>query len=220
MLLKYLYGVKNGFYIDIGSHKPIKASNTFLLYLLGWRGICVDPLPSLTTNYKILRGKDVFINCGVRGGLSRDETNYLTFFHYKDYPDNSTFDEKSVNKLIELYDRHPTSNYRVPVIPVFSVIDTYKRNFNDSGVIHLLNIDIEGGELGILKDFFSANIFPWFICVEDLGYIAENLKDSKINSFVLEHDYVLVSKTFLSSIYMKIGCHKFLSSSFVRELNL
>ena len=69
ILLKYLWGIEDGNYIDIGSHKPIKHSATFCLYLLGWRGICVDPIPYLKKNYRILRGKDLFINAGVSGGI-------------------------------------------------------------------------------------------------------------------------------------------------------
>ena len=53
-LMKYLAKIKNGNYIDIGSHRPVKISNTFLFYLLGWIGICVDPLPSLKNKYRFI----------------------------------------------------------------------------------------------------------------------------------------------------------------------
>ena len=33
---------KKGTYLDIGCSHPIKGSNTFLLYLFGWSGTCID----------------------------------------------------------------------------------------------------------------------------------------------------------------------------------
>ena len=44
ILLKYLWGIKDGNYIDIGSHKPIKHSATFV-FINGMERICVDPIP-------------------------------------------------------------------------------------------------------------------------------------------------------------------------------
>jgi len=43
ILMKYLCRIKNGNYIDIGSHQPAQHFNTFLFYLSGWKGICIDP---------------------------------------------------------------------------------------------------------------------------------------------------------------------------------
>ena len=220
ILLKYLRGIKNGCYIDIGSHKPIKHSVTFYLYLLGWKGVCVDPLPFLKKSYKVLRNKDLFINAGVQGGLDKNEQQKMSFFFYKKNPDNSTFDKKSVDSLIELYGRYPSSEYSVPVISVSKLLDEFKFNYNSDGTIHLLNLDTEGGELQILEDLFAEKCFPWFICVEELGYIAADLGDSKINNFLEANKYLLVSKTFLSSIYMKQGVNKYLPSPFVKGLNI
>jgi len=45
VLKKSFLDLPNGNYIDIGSHKPIKFSNTYMLYLQKWKGICIDPFP-------------------------------------------------------------------------------------------------------------------------------------------------------------------------------
>ena len=67
VLMKYLSRIKKGYYIDIGSHHPVKHSNTFLFYLLGWKGVCIDPLPNLKTKYKFFRRRDKFVNAGIVG---------------------------------------------------------------------------------------------------------------------------------------------------------
>ena len=35
-------GQSVGFYVDVGAHHPTRFSNTYLLYLRGWRGINID----------------------------------------------------------------------------------------------------------------------------------------------------------------------------------
>ncbi len=35
-----------GFYVDVGSGSPTEGSNTYALYLRGWRGILIDPIAS------------------------------------------------------------------------------------------------------------------------------------------------------------------------------
>ena len=62
---KWLSGIKKGFYIDIGSHKPLFSSNTFDLYLNGWQGICIDPNPGLKLKYTLLRSLDIFLNAAI-----------------------------------------------------------------------------------------------------------------------------------------------------------
>ena len=75
ILMKYLCRIKNGNYIDIGSNQPVKHSNTFLYYLTGWRGLCIDPLPNLKSKYRLIRGRDKFINAGVLGSRSKSQKN-------------------------------------------------------------------------------------------------------------------------------------------------
>ena len=37
----------------------------------------------------------------------------MTFYYYKNNPDNSSFDKESVDNLIELYGRYPSTTYSV-----------------------------------------------------------------------------------------------------------
>jgi len=48
-----------GKYLDIGCSSPIKSSNTFLLYLNGWSGTCIDIRK--IRRFKWIRPKDKFI---------------------------------------------------------------------------------------------------------------------------------------------------------------
>ena len=50
-----------GTYLDIGCGDPMKMSNTWLLYLTGWEGICIDAI-NRRLKWNLIRPKDKFIN--------------------------------------------------------------------------------------------------------------------------------------------------------------
>ena len=45
-VLEYYAQKKDGYFVEIGAYDGIDLSNTYALELLGWKGICVEPLPS------------------------------------------------------------------------------------------------------------------------------------------------------------------------------
>ena len=57
----YFNGDEIGFYLDIGCNDPITYSNTWLLYLKGWKGIAIDANPTLIERYKSTRTRDIAI---------------------------------------------------------------------------------------------------------------------------------------------------------------
>ncbi len=55
-----------GPYLEVGCNHPFRLSNTYLLYLNGWRGLCVDPLPRFSRAFKRWRPDDIFECAAVR----------------------------------------------------------------------------------------------------------------------------------------------------------
>jgi FkbM family methyltransferase len=213
ILHKIFSKLKNGYYIDIGSHHPILHSNTFLFYLHGWRGVCVDPLPNLIWKYKFFRGKDKFIPAGFD---SKKSNKKLTFYHYANTPDNSTFNKERVIELKNKFSRIPTEEIEVNIVNHDDVMKSFLE-INNSSEIHLLNLDVEGFEEKILESFFSSKNFPWVVCVEDLGFLADELNRSNIDSLMKKNGYKLGMKTFLSSVYIYPPIVSRLKSQYVKE---
>ena len=54
---------EKGTYLDIGCSNPVKDSNTYLLYLSGWSGICIDIRK--IKHYRLFRPRDKFIRATV-----------------------------------------------------------------------------------------------------------------------------------------------------------
>lgn len=195
ILLKIFEHIYEGNYIDIGSNHPLLHSNTYSLYLKGWRGVCVDPLPNLAPKYKKFRFFDKFYN---KGFLLGGESIKAPFYFFPDNPDNSTFDLGQVKLLRENYNR---SNFEVLEVSFVSC-DDILTNFKNNSIIHLISIDVEGLEKKILQEFINNNIFPWVFCVEELSYVAKNISNSEVYKLLTINGYILISRTFLSSIYI------------------
>jgi len=219
VLMKYLARIKNGNYIDIGSHQPVKHSNTFLFYLAGWKGICIDPLPNLKNKYKFIRRRDKFINAAVIGSKSNIQKE-LNFFYYKNNRDNSTFDPDRVKKLSAKFGREPSSTITIPKINVDEMLSSTEEFFRESKEINLLNLDIEGFEIDILDDFFSCNVYPWAVCVEELGQTAKTLKNGEIYKLMIKNGYILGSRTFFSSIYILKNQLSHLPSPYLKDFEI
>jgi len=213
-ILQKIFGeLKKGYYIDIGSHHPILHSNTFLFYLNGWRGVCIDPLPNLKKKYKIFRGEDIFLPAGFTANNLNEK---LTFYHYARNPDNSTFDKERVIELKNKFSRVPSEEIKVNLIQINDVMKSFSK-INKSSEIHLLNLDVEGFEEKILESFFLNKNFPWVICVEDLGFLADELNKSMIDSLMKKNGYKLGMKTFLSSVYIYPPIISKLKSQYIKE---
>jgi hypothetical protein len=217
ILNKYFCNFNKGNYIDIGSNEPVKNSNTFAFYLKNWSGICVDPIPYLKRKYKFYRPRDLFINSGISGN-SKNSNNELNYYFYKDYPDCSTFDPQRVIKLRKNYRREPTSVTGISILTVAKLLEISSNFFRNNENIHLLNLDTEGFEYEICENFFLEKVFPWMICIEELGYTAENVTTSKIYELMKNNNYLLASRTFLTSIYIKKDKIPILPSPFLKEL--
>lgn len=215
ILSKIFHGIKNGKYIDIGANHPVLHSNTFLFYLSGWNGVCVDPIPSLIRKFKFYRSRDVFISAGLN---ANGGNKTAPFYYYKNHPDNSTFDKNRVKILESLHQRRPSKILNLPMVSVSQILDKLALDANDP-TVHFLNIDVEGMEIEILTSFFKCEILPWVVCVEDLGRLAQDIPKTSIHEIMIKNGYKLAMRTFLSSIYILKFKIDNLESPFTHEWN-
>lgn len=207
---KWLSGIKKGFYIDIGSHKPLFSSNTFDLYLNGWQGICIDPNPGLKLKYTLLRSLDIFLNAAI---VLNNKKKNINFYYYEKNTDLNTFSKSRVIIQKKIYNRIPTKILNIKIINIDELVSLIDRK-----VVHFLNIDIEGLEESIVKSLLNKKIFPWCIAIEELGKTCEEMNKSKIKKFLNKKGYFLASKTFLTSIYIRKDVVKKLPSNYVKEI--
>ena len=148
------FSENKGIYLDIGSGRPISGSNTFKLYKRGWKGVCIDPLKTNRSLFRILRPRDIFI-LGLVGAKHTTLTFYQTFpYEY------SSSDKLQIQKLLNERKVKVVQTKNYNVITIQNILQSLKS-------LDFLSIDTEGMDFEILQQFDLNNIRPRLICIED-----------------------------------------------------
>ncbi len=174
----------NGIFIDIGSHHPIKGSNSFFFYLRGWTGLCVDPNPDFKPLYLKYRPKDIFLNIGIS-----DEQGSLEYYKLKDKLSvRNSFSKEYIDKN-NLIDEVEQINL-IQIKPLKDILDKEMAGKQ----IDFLTIDVEGLDLEVLKGNNWNKYRPSIICVETHLQLHDDIQ-SRTTEFMTDKNYVLFGKT-------------------------
>ena len=196
-----------GFYVDVGSFHPTLYSNTFSLYLRGWKGILVEPNPAYHSLTRALRPRDHLAPCGV--GLKEAS---LEYFHYG-FPAFNTFSAERAAALEGVGRKYERTEI-IPVKPLASIL----AEAGCPAKFELLNVDCEGFDLEVLQSNDWAAYRPETIVIEDhplyielvragkaavaSGDVAPALSiGSEIHAFLSTRGYVLTSMVTYSTMY-------------------
>lgn len=182
------------FYIDIGCNDPISLSNTYLFYTMGFRGICIDPLPGLSDKYKLERPRDLFYDCAI--GLNSKNAEMVVYAN----EEASSIDPTTItnyNKKFQICKRIP-----VEVRTLESLVE------NNVGIcsspIPFVSIDAEGCDLNVFSQVLDLRNTPLCICIENkLVNLSEDPRSNSINKLGLDNGYALIAKTPLNTIFIK-----------------
>jgi FkbM family methyltransferase len=194
ILNKLLQYKKDGFYIDIGAHHPLRFSNTYIFYKRGWSGINIDALPGSMIEFNKLRKRDINLEIGISSKIQN-----LRFFCFNE-PAFNTFNEieaknkngKNGNKII--------NQIEIKTYPLSEIIDKYLPSSNTK--IDFLSIDVEGFELEVLKSNNWEKYKPSFLLIEELKKeLTQIVNESEVYKFLITKNYKLIAKTFNTSFY-------------------
>ena len=184
LLIDYIFkSRKRGFYLDVGCQHPVSNNNTYLLYKRGWNGMNIDLDPKNIRLFNLERPDEINIcKC-----VSSDNSKKNLFFFHPGSPVNSLEKKTTKNK----------SNFSLKKIKTFtlnSILEDHK--IRD---IDYFNLDVEGHEIDILKNFDIKYYKPKVISVEFIDYQMKKLefKNNNINR-VLQSD---LYKYFISNDY-------------------
>jgi hypothetical protein len=132
VLFKVFPGVRDGYFVDVGSADGTIVSNTRALEEHGWTGICIDPFPTNMQGRTCAMMKDVVASVSGQTVRFRQEGHLggieATLGKWKDAAAAAPAIELTTVTLGEILERN-----RAPAF------------------IHFMSLDIEGGELDALK---------------------------------------------------------------------
>lgn len=182
---EYFQNKKNGVFVDIGAYDGIRYSNTFFFEKsLGWKGICIEPIPSIFRELQKNR------NCICIQGCIAPEKKQAEFLHVIGR-------SEMLSGLLDVYPeihirriQYELQEYggTYEIIPVLC----YPLNelLQEQGINHinLLSLDTEGGELDILRsiDFTHVQI--------DVIIVENNYKDPLLEPILFTKGYECIKK--------------------------
>lgn len=204
---EYIYGhffknKKTGVFLDIGAGLSIENNNTYFLESeLGWTGLCIDPHPRTFKKLKATRKclcLDVAVVPSHKGTMEfmrLDKLEGLSGLvdHYSEQ------DKERIKTLREKVGDVPEI-ISVKTLPINHILETHSL-FR----IDFLSLDIEGGELDVLKaidfDRFFIDVVsvennwedPWF----------QEVKNSTIRQYMESASYQYITRLGVDEIYRK-----------------
>lgn len=186
LLLKRCIGEKeSGFYIDIGAHHPQRFSNTYLFYLLNWKGINIDAMPGSMHLFNELRPRDTNLEMAIS-----DSEETLTYYQFNE-PALNTFSEKEAQSKNGVNGFNIVNTVQIQTKTLEHVLESF---LPENQAIDFMSIDVEGLDLNVLKSNAWDKYRPNYILIENLNVSINSVFESPIYLFLKQKDYTLVSK--------------------------
>jgi FkbM family methyltransferase len=193
ILRRYFEFKKNGFFVDVGAHHPIRFSNTYLFYEKGWRGINIDAMPGSMNEFNKIRTKDINIEQAI-GSEEKEAT-----FHVFNEPALNTFDSNEAQNVINSGNYKLIEKKSLSIKPIGHVLDQYQLKSQ----IDFMSIDVEGLDLDVLKGNNWEKYRPEVILIELLNFELEEAEKDETVIFLKSVGYKLFAKTF-NTVFFKL----------------
>lgn len=146
---------KDGFYIDVGAGHPVIDNVSFAFYLQGWRGITVEPNPSLARLSRRVRPRDIGVETLV--GSAPGEAR---FFLVDDFHGLSTMIGQNARAAAENYGKQSNEL----MLPVTTLSELCRKH--QPQAIDFLKIDVEGAEKDVLEGGDWKTYRPRVVVIE------------------------------------------------------
>lgn len=187
-ILDWLFGGRHtGFFVDIGAHHPQRYSNTYMLYLKGWRGINVDAMPGSMEPFRRVRPNDINLEIGI----SRQRQT-LTYYSFDD-PALNGFSPELAEERRKWNPDKVVAEHQIQTFPLSEVLDKHVPSGTE---IDLLSVDVEGLDYEVLSSNDWDRYRPKVVIVEDLDFsIDGGSSTSEAVAILRSHGYVAASKT-------------------------
>ena len=197
-VLSFLFqsmGITRPSYIDIGAYKPEFGSNTYLFYLQGSRGVCIEPDPRLFQSLQEGRRGDTCLNMAVSFNGAREVE-----FYFFDEPSLNTTSYEEAKRRDEIGEYHLVDSRIVPAIRIEEVI---QRHF--SGLPDFISLDVEGADFEILAAFDFANYPVPVWVVETVRYSVNHIKEkvTSIAELMESRGYFVYADTYINTIFVE-----------------
>ncbi|MCK5096120.1 MAG: FkbM family methyltransferase [Candidatus Pacebacteria bacterium] len=194
ILISAIFGnKKDGFFVDVGAYHPKHYSNTQLLHEKGWSGINIDPNPDNMKSFRRGRKRDVNLQIGI--SKKSDTLTYYNFAH----PCFNTFSKDVADEVLKKRWVKLLEKIQVPCYPLRDIL---AKHVPKNKKIDLLNVDVEGFDLQVLRSNDWKKFRPHVIIIEDHSFDPNDPTKAEIYTFLKERSYNIHAYTGMSLIFV------------------
>jgi FkbM family methyltransferase len=184
LVWEYFHRKPHGFFIEVGANDPVTGSQTYLLERKGWTGILVEPQPWCCNRLRQRRQSTVFqAACGspAQRGQAR--------FHIAKNDSRSAMSQ---------YDHDGSVTWIDAIDVLVLTLDDILEKAGQCS-LDFLSIDVEGGELDVLKGLSFQRYKPALVVVEDYVFTLD------VHRYLVDQNYKLVKRTGSNNWYIPKG---------------
>ena len=181
----------DGYYVDVGALHPINGSLTYNLSKKGWKGLNIDLLRENIILFNFFRKKDKNINLAI----SKNKGVINAYIFERGSGVNTTN-----KKWADKWKKKIGKNYSILKIKKNSLNNVFS-SYKIKKKFELLNIDVEGHEIDVLKGINFKNIRPKIITIEIHVKNTEQIFKTEIYKLLKKNNYELISQYYQTSFF-------------------
>ncbi len=208
MLWRALNHIQSGCYIDVGAWSPDDDSVTRSFYEYGWRGVNIEPNPTMFKLLQERRNEDINLNVALS-----DKEQSVELYMVSDLSGLSTIDKAYFKKIA--MDGHDIETIECQAITLNNV---WEKAVGEKQV-HFLKVDVEGAEEAVIRGNDWKKNRPWIVLVEATYPNSPVPTYQAWENLLLQADYIHVYSDGLNRFYVSKE-HSELQNSFQLPPNI
>ena len=160
---KFFFRQEIGFFVDVGAEEGVLGSNSLFFEEKGWKGICIEPHPDSFAKLQAVRKCTCL---PIAASSSKGRTKFTKINGPLQVLSGITnkYDERHHERIQREIEKSGGSKEEIEV-----ETETLETIFAQQGVkeVHYLSIDVEGGELEVLKGINFDEVMIHIIDIEN-----------------------------------------------------
>ena len=191
-LEQYFEGRRDGFFVEVGAYDGVVLSNSFYLESIGWRGLLVEPNPGKAAECRENRPLAKVFECAAVGSGNAGEVSFEVVEGGEVYSTLAMSPEHSAR----------LAQYGLQARKIIVRGRTLDSILEEARLprVDYVSIDVEGGELDVLRGFSLQRWHPAVVMIE----VNERIRRPEIRDAFTSSGYVYLRTLGINDVYVPL----------------